>query len=99
MNPSSPFAALAFIVAAIAGLAPSPIRAQSGEPGCRPEMARLGLPVNEMQTAAANGFLVMARPTNYSKVKPDDVKAMFDRIDQAGAAVDREASGQIPRVS
>lgn len=47
----------------------------------------LGLPVNEMQTAAANGFLVMARPTNYSKVKPDDVKAMFDRIDQAGAAV------------
>lgn len=47
----------------------------------------LGLPVNEMQTAAANGFLVMARPTNYSKVKPDDVKAVFERIDQAGAAV------------
>lgn len=47
----------------------------------------LGLPVNEMETAAANGFLVMARPTNYSKVKPDDVKSVFDRIDQAGAPV------------
>ena len=47
----------------------------------------LGLPVNEMQTAAANGFLVLARPTNYSKVKPEDVRGVFDRIDQAGAAV------------
>lgn len=47
----------------------------------------LGLPVYEMQTAAANGFLVLARPTNYSKVKPDDVKSVFARIDQAGVAV------------
>lgn len=47
----------------------------------------LGLPVSEMQTAASNGFLVLARPTNYSKVNPDDVKAVFERIDSAGAAV------------
>ena len=39
----------------------------------------LGLPVAEMQTAASNGFLVLARPTNYLKVTPDDVKAVFDR--------------------
>lgn len=47
----------------------------------------LGLPAYEMETAAANGFLVLARPTNYSKVKPDDVKSVFERIDKAGAAV------------
>lgn len=47
----------------------------------------LGLPVSEMQTAASNGFLVLARPTNYLKVTPDDVKAVFERIDSVGAAV------------
>ncbi len=47
----------------------------------------LGLPVSEMQTAASNGFLVLARPTNYLKVSPDDVKAVFERIDSVGAAV------------
>lgn len=29
----------------------------------------------------------MARPTNYAKVQPDDVKAVFERIDSVGAAV------------
>lgn len=47
----------------------------------------LGLPVAEMQTAASNGFLVLARPTNYLKVTPDDVKAVFERIDSVGSAV------------
>jgi len=47
----------------------------------------LGLPTSEMQTAASNGFLVLARPTNYLKVNPEDVKAVFDRIDSVGAAV------------
>ena len=47
----------------------------------------LGLPTAEMQTAAANGFLVLARPTNYAKVKPDDVKEVFERIDSIGPAV------------
>ncbi len=47
----------------------------------------LGLPVSEMQTAASNGFLIMARPTNYLKVTPDDVKAVFERIDSVAPAV------------
>ena len=47
----------------------------------------LGLPTVEMQTAASNGFLILARPTNYAKVQPDDVKAVFERIDSVGAAV------------
>ncbi len=47
----------------------------------------LGLPVAEMQTAASNGFRVLARPTNYLKVNSDDVKAVFERIDSVGAAV------------
>ena len=47
----------------------------------------LGLPVSELQTAASNGFRVLARPTNYLKVNPDDVKSVFDRIDSVGLAV------------
>ena len=47
----------------------------------------LGLPTSEMQTAASNGFLVLARPTNYLKVNPEDVKSVFERIDSVGAAV------------
>lgn len=40
----------------------------------------LGLPTDEMQTVAAHGFYVVARPTNYTKVRPSDVQAVFDRI-------------------
>lgn len=47
----------------------------------------LGLPVSEMQTAASNGFRILARPTNYLKVTPDDVRAVFERIDSVGKAV------------
>ncbi len=47
----------------------------------------LGLPTSEMQTAASNGFLVMARPTNYLKVNPEDIKTVFERIDSVGSAV------------
>ena len=47
----------------------------------------LGLPAAELQTAASNGFMVLARPTNYLKVNPDDVRSVFSRIDSVGSAV------------
>ena len=47
----------------------------------------LGIPVSEMETAASNGFLILARPTNYLKVNPDDVQSVFERIDSVGSAV------------
>ncbi len=40
----------------------------------------LGLPTDEMREVAGYGFYVMARPTNYSKVRPDDVNAVFRRL-------------------
>ncbi|MCE5286481.1 MAG: DUF5693 family protein [Pelosinus sp.] len=41
----------------------------------------LGLPTDEMREAAEAGFYVIARPTNYTKVNEDDVKAVFARLD------------------
>lgn len=40
----------------------------------------LGLPTDEMREVNNNGFFVMARPTNYNKVKPEDVRAAFERL-------------------
>ena len=40
----------------------------------------LGLSSEEIKNAAANGFWVMARPTNYNKVTSDDVEAVFSRM-------------------
>ena len=40
----------------------------------------LGLSSEEIQSAASYGFWVMLRPTNYFKVQPDDVQAVFDRM-------------------
>ena len=40
----------------------------------------LGLSREEMRDTVSQGFLVMARPTNYTRVKPDDVNALFDRF-------------------
>jgi len=42
----------------------------------------LGLSTEEMKTVAAYGFYVMARPTNYTLVKPDDIDAVFTRLAQ-----------------
>lgn len=42
----------------------------------------LGLPTDEMREVAGYGFFVVARPSNYTKVRPDDVDAVFDRIAQ-----------------
>lgn len=41
----------------------------------------LGLPTDEMLEAADAGFYVVARPTNYTKVRQEDVQTVFDRID------------------
>ncbi|MEG6584965.1 DUF5693 family protein [Dendrosporobacter sp. 1207_IL3150] len=40
----------------------------------------LGLPTDEMKEVAANGFYIVARPTNYTKVTAQDVQAVFDRL-------------------
>jgi hypothetical protein len=41
----------------------------------------LGLPTDQMREAAAAGFYVVARPTNYTKVTTEDVAAVFARLD------------------
>ncbi|MBC8015101.1 MAG: hypothetical protein H7X79_05085, partial [Sporomusaceae bacterium] len=40
----------------------------------------LGLPTDEMGYVAAQGFYVVARPTNYTKVKVNDVNTVFKRL-------------------
>lgn len=44
------------------------------------EKWNLGLPTDEMQAVANNGFFVVARPTNYTQVQLDDVQAVFARL-------------------
>lgn len=44
----------------------------------------LGMPTDEMKEVAGQGFYVVARPTNYIKVKAEDVEAVFQRLDAAG---------------
>ncbi|MEN6412978.1 MAG: DUF5693 family protein [Veillonellales bacterium] len=41
----------------------------------------LGLPTDEMREVVGQGFYVMARPTNYTKVRAEDVEAVFQRLD------------------
>lgn len=40
----------------------------------------LGLPKDEIATAAEQGFQVIVRPSNYTKVTAGDINAVFDRI-------------------
>lgn len=40
----------------------------------------LGLSSQQMREATDNGFLIVARPTNYVKAKPADVNAVFARL-------------------
>ena len=41
----------------------------------------LGMPTDEMQTVNDAGFYVLARPSNYAECTPDDVHAVFQRLD------------------
>ena len=41
----------------------------------------LGMPTDEMQAVNDAGFYVLARPSNYEKCTPDDVKEVFSRLD------------------
>lgn len=41
----------------------------------------LGMPTDEMKAVNDAGFYVLARPSNYEKCTPDDVKAVFSRLD------------------
>lgn len=40
----------------------------------------LGLPTYAMREVTAAGFNIVARPTNYTKVQPDDISAVFARL-------------------
>lgn len=40
----------------------------------------LGLPTDEMRYVVSQGFYVVARPTNYTKVQAGDVKSVFARL-------------------
>ena len=41
----------------------------------------LGMPTDEMKTVNDAGFYVLARPSNYEECTPDDVKAVFQRLE------------------
>jgi len=41
----------------------------------------LGLSSQEMREVSGAGFYVVVRPSNYAKVRPDDVTAMFNRLE------------------
>ncbi|MBR5163655.1 MAG: hypothetical protein IKW79_06500 [Schwartzia sp.] len=45
------------------------------------EKMHLGMPTDEMRAVNEAGFHVIARPTNYVKATPEDVAAMFRRLD------------------
>ena len=45
------------------------------------EKMHLGMPTDEMRAVNEAGFYVIARPTNYVKATPEDVAAMFHRLD------------------
>ncbi len=70
----------------------SPDRVTQISAGSRPVLAvkanfekvvkwNLGLPTDEMKEVASQGFYVVARPTNYTKVRLEDVDAVFARLD------------------
>lgn len=40
----------------------------------------LGLPTDEMRYVVSQGFYVVARPTNYTKVQPEDIHSVFKRL-------------------
>lgn len=40
----------------------------------------LGLPTDEMQYVVKQGFYVVARPTNYTKVQAEDIQSVFNRL-------------------
>ncbi|MCR5439614.1 MAG: DUF5693 family protein [Selenomonas sp.] len=41
----------------------------------------IGMPTDELKAVNDAGFYVLARPSNYDDCKPEDVKAVFDRLD------------------
>lgn len=41
----------------------------------------IGMPADEMRAVNAAGFDVLARPSNYHACTPDDVRAVFDRME------------------
>ena len=41
----------------------------------------IGMPTDELKAVNDAGFYVLARPSNYDECTPEDVKAVFDRLD------------------
>ena len=42
---------------------------------------KLGIPTYELEIARDAGFMILARPSNYQQCSPDDVKAVFNRLE------------------
>ena len=42
---------------------------------------KLGIPTYELEIARDNGFMILARPSNYQHCTPEDVKAVFERLE------------------
>lgn len=81
MNLSSPFAALAFVAITLAGFTPSSARAQSNEPGCRPEMASYRLPIQRVQLAKDEVRLTFVGHATFLIETPGGVKIATDYND------------------
>lgn len=47
----------------------------------------LGLPSHELKAVADHGFAIVPRPSNYTKVTPDDVDAVFARLRPFAASI------------
>lgn len=67
--------------AAAVGLASVPARAQSNEPGCRPEMASLGLPIHRVQLARDEARLTFVGHATFLIETPGGVKIATDYND------------------
>ena len=80
MKLSSFFAGLAF-AATLAGLAALPAFAQSSEPGCRPEMASLGLPIQRVQFAKDEVGLTFVGHATFLIETPGGVRIATDYND------------------
>ena len=42
---------------------------------------KLGIPTYELEIARDNGFMILARPSNYQQCSPEDVQSVFARLD------------------
>lgn len=80
MNLSRTFGLLAFVAAAF-GFAPASVHAQSEEPGCRPEMASLKLPIQRINLAEDEVRLTFVGHATFLIETPGGMKIATDYND------------------